>query len=178
MLEEILRRLDEIDALLLRRIRALCHEREELAELREKIAADFSATNLAFTLGDVVQCNSKQKEGNKKMNFPLGSTQKVPYRVSHIDGAALASGNTLEVVSGDLASATIVPDATPAAGSLASGFIVGGAKAQTGLQITTNEKNAAGTVVDSITILIDVTVAPPPPPVANLAIALGVAVPQ
>jgi hypothetical protein len=65
MLQEILKRLDEIDALLHARQHELAkslhevkEEREELAELRKKIVADFPpgpATNLAISLGDAVQ---------------------------------------------------------------------------------------------------------------------------
>lgn len=140
-----------------------------------EIVAEFSATNLAFRLGDCTTAVNSTERRKTEMNFQLASNQKVPYRVTHIDGSLLAPGNTLAVDSADVSSATIVPDAAPAAGSLASGFIVGGAKLAAGLKITTTEKNSAGVVTDTVAIAIDVVGAAA---AANLAMALGTAVPQ
>jgi hypothetical protein len=73
-------------------------------------------------------------------NFQLGDTEKAPYAVTVLDGdsnpAVLDSTDTVAVVSSDTASITVVPDSPAAAGSVASGFILGGAKLQVGVTIT------------------------------------------
>jgi len=93
-------------------------------------------------------------------NFQLGDTEKVSYALTELDAdsnpATPAPGDTITVVSSDTASATVVPDATPAAGSVASGFILGGTKLQTGVTITATVTHTDGTtlsVVDTIDIV-------------------------
>jgi hypothetical protein len=80
-------------------------------------------------------------------NFQLGDTEKAPYTVVVLDGASnpatLQPGDTVTVTSQDVASVTVVPDATPVAGSVASGFIVGGKKVQPNVVITATATLAA-----------------------------------
>jgi len=63
--------------------------------------------------------------------FVLQDIQQVSYglNVTDADGnpAALPAGDTISVVSSAPTSASVVPDATPAAGFIASGQILGGA---------------------------------------------------
>jgi len=92
-------------------------------------------------------------------NFQLGDTEKASYALTELDAAsnpALPSpGDVISVTSSDTASATIVPDATPVAGSIASGFVVGGKKVQTGVVITASVTHSDGTSL-SVTDTIDV----------------------
>jgi len=92
-------------------------------------------------------------------NFQLGDTEKVAYALTALDAdsnpATLAPGDTVSVVSSDVASATVVPDPTPVAGSLASGFIVGGSKLGT-ITITASANKADGTLDLSVTDAIDI----------------------
>jgi len=119
-------------------------------------------------------------------NFQLGTDQKVSYSVSGLDSklapAALPLGDTISVVSADLASATIVPDATPAAGMLASGFIFGASKLQANLLLTASALKADGTLDTSVavaTVLIDVVAGVGTGGAAtSLSFVLGTAVPQ
>ena len=93
-------------------------------------------------------------------NFQLGDTEKAPYALTALDAdsnpATLAAGDVVTVVSSDVASATVVPDATPAAGSLASGFILGGKKLQVGVTITASANKADGTLDLTVVDLIDI----------------------
>jgi hypothetical protein len=93
-------------------------------------------------------------------NFQLGDTEKVSYALTELDAdsnpASAQPGDTVAIVSSDTASATVVPDAAPVAGSVASGFIVGGKKLQTGVTITATVTHADGTsltVADTIDIV-------------------------
>jgi len=60
------------------------------------------------------------------------------------------------VFSSDTTSATIVPDSVPAAGSVASGFVVGGKKVQVGVSITAAITHADGSLGLSVVDLIDI----------------------
>jgi hypothetical protein len=84
-------------------------------------------------------------------SFQLGDTEKAPYALTELDAdsnpATPATGDVITITSSDSASATVVPDATPAAGSIASGFIVGGKKVQTGVVIAAAVTHADGTVL-------------------------------
>ena len=93
-------------------------------------------------------------------NFQLGDTEKAPYTLTELDAdsnpANPQAGDVISVVSSDTASATIVPDATPSAGSIASGFVLGGKKVQVGVTITATVTHTDGTslsVVDTIDIV-------------------------
>jgi hypothetical protein len=92
-------------------------------------------------------------------NFQLADVQKVPYTLTELDAdgnpASPQPGDAVSIVSSDTASATIVPDAAPAAGSVASGFILGGKKLQTGVTVTATVAHADGSKL-SVTDTIDV----------------------
>jgi hypothetical protein len=111
-------------------------------------------------------------------NFQLDDTQKVAYALVAFDAAnnpaQVAAGDVISVSSSDVASATVVPDAVPAAGSLASGFIVSGSKAQVGVQITASAKKADGSLDLQVVDLIDVVSAA----ASSLGLSLGKPVPK
>jgi hypothetical protein len=92
-------------------------------------------------------------------NFQLGDTQKVAYALTELDAqgntALPQQGDIIQIVPSDLASATVVADAVPAAGSVASGFIVAGKKAQVGVAIVATVTHPDGTSL-SVTDFIDV----------------------
>jgi hypothetical protein len=92
-------------------------------------------------------------------NFQLGDTEKSAYALTELDAdsnpALPQPGDAVSVTSSDTASATIVPDATPVDGSIASGFVVGGKKVQTGVVITASVVHTDGTSL-SVTDTIDV----------------------
>jgi hypothetical protein len=92
-------------------------------------------------------------------NFQLGDTEKAPYALTELDAdsnpATADPADVISVTSSDTASATIVPDATPAAGSIASGFVVGGKKVQAGVVISASVTHTDGTSL-SVTDTIDV----------------------
>jgi hypothetical protein len=94
------------------------------------------------------------------MNFQLQDTQKVPYSltVADADGnpTTSAPGDTITVVSADTASVSVVPDATPATGTVASGYLVAGNKLQAGVAVTATLTPAAGGAPIVATDLIDV----------------------
>ncbi len=73
-------------------------------------------------------------------NFQLGDTEQVAYAITVLDGdsnpATLAPGTTVTVVSSNTAALSVEPDTTPAAGSVASGLLVGGTKLATGVSVT------------------------------------------
>jgi hypothetical protein len=111
------------------------------------------------------------------MNFPLGDTQKVPYSLTELDAdtnpTAGDPSDTVTIVSADTDSATIVPDATPAPGTVASGFIVGGKKLQTGVAITATVTRKDGSVLTA-TDLIDIV----PGAASSISLGLGAPVSQ
>lgn len=92
-------------------------------------------------------------------NFQLGDTEKVPYALTELDAdsnpAVPQATDVIAIASSDTDSATVVPDATPAAGSVASGFVVGGKKLQTGVTVTATVTHADGTSL-TITDTIDI----------------------
>lgn len=93
-------------------------------------------------------------------NFVLGDTQKVPYALTELDADGNPTsgdpGDTIDIASSDPASVSVVPDASPAAGSVASGFLVGGSKLGTGISITATLTPAGGGAPLVATDLIDV----------------------
>ena len=95
------------------------------------------------------------------MNFQLEDDQKVPYAVTVTDAdnnpTNLQPGDTVTAVSSEPASLTVVPDATPAAGSVASGFLVAGTTLAVGVSFTvTITPAAAGAAPIVATDLIDI----------------------
>lgn len=114
-------------------------------------------------------------------NFQLLNSQKVPYTVTGQDAngnsAQLKAGDTLQIQSSNPALATIVSDATPQAGFLASGFVVAVNGATGTVQVTVAAFNADGTVdIKASDPFIDIIA---PPVVATaLTLDLGAAVNQ
>lgn len=110
-------------------------------------------------------------------NLQLQDIQKVPYTLTAVDAdgnpAQLAPGASVAVSSNDPASATVVPDATPAVGSVASGFVVGGAKLGT-VQINAVVTNADGSAGPTGAVSIDIVSGP----AASIAMSLGTPVAQ
>lgn len=110
-------------------------------------------------------------------NLQLQDVQKVPYSLTAVDAdgnpASLGAGDTVVVSSSDPASATVVPDATPAAGTVASGFIVGGAKLGT-VQINAAVTKADGSAGPTGAVSIDIVSGP----AASIAMSLGTPVAQ
>lgn len=111
-------------------------------------------------------------------NFQLGDTEKVSYALTELDAdsnpASAQPGDVVSISSSDIASATIVPDATPAAGSVASGFILGGKKLQVGVSITATVTHAAGGPSLTVTDLIDIVGGS----AASISLGLGAPVSQ
>lgn len=112
-------------------------------------------------------------------NTQLIDNFKIPYALSVLDAdgdpTSLQPGETVQVVSSDTASISVVPDATPAPGSIASGFIVGQSKLQTGVSVTATVIGADGTTPGlSVQDLFDVVAGTE----ASIAFNLGSAIPQ
>ena len=112
-------------------------------------------------------------------NFQLQDNFKVPYSVIAVDKdnnpAVLAPGQTVSVVSDSPTSLSVVPDATPVAGSIASGFLVGGTTLKTGVNVTFSLLNADGSsagtpVVDAIDVVAGAA--------ASTSVTLGTPIPQ
>ncbi len=108
-------------------------------------------------------------------NFLLGDNQKVSFAVSAgLDAkgnpGSVPAGDTISVASSDVNSITIVLDATPATGSLVSGFLVAGSKLGVGVTVTATALLADGTpdsTVSSAVATIDV--------VGGVSSSLGIA---
>jgi hypothetical protein len=102
-------------------------------------------------------------------NFQLADNQKVPFTVTAVASngfpGQLTAGDTLSVVSSDPTSVAVVLDTVPAAGSLASGFLVAGKNLQVGVSITASALKADGSVDLTVVTLVDV--------VAGVAVALA-----
>ncbi len=110
-------------------------------------------------------------------NFQLGDTEKVAYTLTELDAdqnpANAQPGDVLTVTSSDTDSITVVPDDTPVAGSVASGFLLGGRKLQTGVQVTATVTHTDGTSL-TVTDLIDVVAGA----ATTLSLGLGAPVSQ
>jgi len=113
------------------------------------------------------------------MNFQLQDSQKVSYQLTGTDSAGVATstlpdGSTLTVASSDQTLAQVVPDSTPAAGSLASGNIVAQPKTGT-VQINATLVAADGTTVLATgSVSIDIVAGA----LANITVNLGTPVAQ
>lgn len=107
-------------------------------------------------------------------NFQLQDVQQVPYMLAALDAdgnpASLAVGASVLVSSSDATIAKVVPDATPVAGAIASGVIVGQAKLGT-VQINAAVTNADQSAGPTGAVSIDVVSGP----AASISIALGTA---
>lgn len=110
-------------------------------------------------------------------NLQLQDNQKVPYQLVAVDTdgnpAQLAAGATIAVSSSDPASSSVVPDPTPVAGSVASGFVVGGTKLGT-VQISAAVTNGDGSAGPTGAVSIDVVSGP----AASISFSLGTPVAQ
>jgi hypothetical protein len=109
-------------------------------------------------------------------NTQLGDSQKVPYTLIETDAknnpVPAAPSDSISVVSGDTTMLTVVPDVTPAAGTVGSGFLVGGAKLGT-VTVTATVTHADGSIMtatDSIDIVAGAA--------SSLAFGLGAPIPQ
>ena len=110
-------------------------------------------------------------------NPQIGDTQQAPYSVTGLDAdgqpAQLEPGDVVTVTSSAPASLSVVPDATPAPGSLASGQLVGGTTLAVGVTITaviTHTDGTSATATDTIDVVSGEA--------ATLAIGLGAPVSQ
>jgi len=105
--------------------------------------------------------------------------QKVQYTITLGPDAkgnpgVLQPGDSIAVTSSDTDSCSVVPDDTPVAGSAASGFIVAGAKLQTGVVITATLTFADGSAPETASGSLDVTGGEP----GTLSIGFGAPVNQ
>lgn len=111
-------------------------------------------------------------------NNQLTDTFKVSFTFGELDkdnNPTGGNGDTATIVSSDTASLTVVLDATPAQGSLASGFFVGGSKIQTGVVVTGTASHTDGTpVAPPTTITFDIVAGA----AVSAGFSLGTAVPQ
>ncbi len=110
-------------------------------------------------------------------NFQLQDSQKVPYQLTAVDAdglpASLPAGASVAVSTADPTLATVVPDATPVAGSIASGFIVAQPKIGT-VQINAAVTNADGSAGPTGAVAVDIVSGP----AASIAFNLGAPVAQ
>lgn len=110
-------------------------------------------------------------------NQQLQDVQKVPYSFVALDAdqnaTSLAAGSTLAVDTTDHDSGTVAPDATAAPGTVASGFLVGGAKLGT-IQLVATETKADGTTGLTGAVSVDIVAGD----AASLAPAFGTPVAQ
>lgn len=110
-------------------------------------------------------------------NFQLQDVQQVPYTLLAVDKdgnpATLPAGGSIAVSSSDPTIASVVPDAAPAAGSIASGVIVGQSKLGT-VQINAAVTNSDGSAGPTGAVSIDVVSGP----AATIQLNLGTAVSQ
>jgi hypothetical protein len=96
-------------------------------------------------------------------NFPITDTQKSAYSVTEVDSngnsVASLSGDVTTVVSGNSPTITIVPDATPASGSIASGFIVANNGPASNVAVTATRTHTDGTSI-TVTMFVDISTGP------------------
>lgn len=89
-------------------------------------------------------------------NFQLGDSEQAPYTLVELDAASQPvqgiSTDVITIVSSAPTSISVVPDTIPAAGSVASGFVVGGVPA-TSVQITATVTHADGTSLTTTDLL-------------------------
>lgn len=111
-------------------------------------------------------------------NFQLGDNQQVPYSLNLLDAqgnpAANVPGDIPGVTSNDTTVIKVVPDATPVAGTVASGFLVAQGKIGAGIIITAVVQMPTGSGPNlTSTDTIDVVGGAP----ATLGFSLGTPVP-
>ncbi len=111
------------------------------------------------------------------MNPQIGDTEKAPFTLVELDDASQPvpglPTDVISITSDSPSSASIVMDATPAPGTVASGFVVGGVP-KTGVILTATVTHADGTVLGPAIDTIDIVGG-----VANsLAFGLGAPIPK
>ena len=110
-------------------------------------------------------------------NTQLGDTEKVAYYLTELDAdsnpALPSPGDSVSITSSAPGSISVVPDATPAANTVASGFLVGGTTLATGVVITFTVTHADGTTLTTTDTLDLVGGA-----ASSLAVGLGTPVAQ
>lgn len=108
-------------------------------------------------------------------NFQLQDNFKAPYALTVLDKdnnpTSLQAGETVAVTSDSPASLTVAPDASPAPGTIASGFLVGGTTLKVGCIATAQVTKADGTPGLSVAQLLDVVAG------AEASISLGLGAP-
>lgn len=110
-------------------------------------------------------------------NTQIGDNQKAPFQIVEFDSknfpTAPAPGDTVTVVPADPTVATVVFDDTPAPGTLASGFVVGG-KPGANLDIVATVTHADGTSFPPVTDTVDIV----PGTAKSIAFNIGTPVDQ
>lgn len=110
-------------------------------------------------------------------NTAIGDTEKAPFTLVELDGASQPvpglPTDVISITSDSPDSASIVMDSTPAPGTVASGFVVGGVP-KPGVIITALVTHADGTTLGPVTDTIDIVGG-----VANsLSFGLGAPIPK
>jgi len=110
-------------------------------------------------------------------NPQIGDSEKAPFTLVELDAASFPTQgvptDVISITSSNDASLSIQMDPTPAAGTVASGFVVGGTPA-VGVVITATVTHADGTVLGPVTDTVDVVGG-----VANsLSFGLGAPIPK
>lgn len=110
-------------------------------------------------------------------NYQLGDTEKAPFALTELDADSNPTqgkaDDVITVTSSDTDSATVVMDATPAEGTVASGWVIGGKKVQSGVTINATVTHADGTTL-SVVDVIDIV----PGAAVSLSLGLGAPVAQ
>jgi hypothetical protein len=110
-------------------------------------------------------------------NPQIADSEKAPYTLVELDAASQpvpgVSTDVISITTDSPNSVSIVPDATPAPGTVASGFIVGGVP-KAGVVITAQVTHADGTTLGPAIDTVDIVGG-----VANsLAFGLGAPIPK
>lgn len=112
------------------------------------------------------------------MNPQLGDSEKIPFSVIEKDAKGVViqglPTDVITVVSDSPDSASIAVDATPAPGTVASGFIVGGSVVKPGVNVTFQVAHADGSTLPAVVDTIDVVGGD----AASIAVTLGAPVAQ
>lgn len=87
-------------------------------------------------------------------SYVLYTGRSIPYAVR---ASSVEPGSTVTVVASDAESVAVVPSEPPLPGMVASGFLVGGAKLQTGVRLHAKIANPDGTETHAAMRSIDVS---------------------
>ena len=109
-------------------------------------------------------------------NPQIGDNQKAPFTITEFDSKNFpvlpAAGDTVTVVPSDTNAVSVVMDPTPASGTVASGFIVGG-NPTANVDIVATVTHADGTTLTA-TDTVDIVAGA----ASSLAFGLGAPIPQ